>query len=303
MKESTEEERSYSKLEWFFYIIFIPILFTLVLSGIIAQMFGYNVVGSLAKMLSSVPVIQKLIPDSAVSHPNSSSQKAPTQQDEQAQKLKDELNAKNQEVQNLKNQVNLDQKKMQQNQQQIADAKASAATAKQAIDADRQQQISGLAKIYTSMSASKAAPIMEKLTPQEAVLVLKSMKSVDASAILAKMDPQKAADLSALLKDTTLTKDADTAALQQRIQNLTGALSKAQKNSSTLPEMVNTFSTMDATSAAKILLSMDKTNENQALAILARMDVQKRSQILSSMTNDLGQIAMAAKISQKLLAQ
>ncbi|WCK52896.1 hypothetical protein PP175_15855 [Aneurinibacillus sp. Ricciae_BoGa-3] len=299
--EEVSEEQSYSKLEWIFYIIVIPLLFTLVLSGIIAQMFGYNVVGVLAKWLHQVPVVQKVLPaDSSSSSPATSANNTDAKTKE-IDSLKKQLQTKDKQISDLTKQAQSDKQTMLQTQTQAQDAKRTADANKQALDQDRQKQLATLANIYTSMSPSKAAPIMERLTLQEASLILKTMQPADSSAILSKMDPQKAADVSAILKDTTLTKDTDLAAMQKRIQNLTDSLSRAQKNAATLPEMVNSFGSMDPDSAAKILLKMDQANERQVMAVLAQMNAQQRAQILTSMSKDPKNVETAARISQKLL--
>jgi flagellar motility protein MotE (MotC chaperone) len=300
--EEVSEEQSYSKLEWIFYIIVIPLLFTLVLSGIIAQMFGYNVVGVLAKWLHHVPVVEKILPaDSSAGAPAAPANSTDAKTKE-IDNLKNQLQTKDKQVSDLTKQAQSDKQSMLQTQKQAQDAKTTADVNKQALDQDRQKQLAAMAQIYTAMSPSKAAPIMEKLTLQESSLILKTMKPADSSAILSKMDPQKAADVSAILKDTTLTKDTDLAAMQKRIQSLTDSLSKAQKNAVNLPEMVNSFGSMDPDSAAKILLTMDKSNERQVMAVLAHMNAQQRAQILSSMSKDPKNVETAARISQKLLA-
>ena len=57
-------------------------------------------------------------------------------------------------------------------------------------------QITQLANMYAKMNPSKAAPIIEALTPKEMVLVFSMMKADSRGAILEKMDAAKAAEAS-----------------------------------------------------------------------------------------------------------
>ncbi|WP_052947544.1 MotE family protein [Aneurinibacillus tyrosinisolvens] len=229
--EEMGEEQSYSKLEWFFYIVFIPLLFTVVLAGIIAQMFGYNVVGVLAKGLNQIPVVEKVIPDSIAPAPPTATEGKKTSgtNDNTTGELRAQILSKDKEIAAIKEASNNDKQTIRQLEQQIASLKQASAAGSEAAAADRKKQIQDVAKTYTSMSAGKAAPIIEKLTLQEASYVMLAMKPEERAAIFAKMDPQKAADLSILLKDMTLSKDADIASMQKRIQALVASLGNAKK--------------------------------------------------------------------------
>ncbi|ERI09211.1 MotE family protein [Aneurinibacillus aneurinilyticus] len=288
--EEIAEERSYSRLEWFFYIIFIPLLFTLVLSAIIAQMFGYNVVGILAKELNKVPVIEKLIPDAAVER--SPSEKEETKTDKKDAKVTDletRLAVKEREVNELKKKAERENQLQQQTQSQQVATKAT----QEQIDIEKQKQIKNLAKVYTSMSAGKAAPIMEKMSPEEAGQLLLVMKPEERSAIMAKMDPKTAADLTLLLKETSLTDSNDPGALQQRLLDL--------KYNASIRELAASISSMQPTNAANLIEKLFASDERKAVLVLLQMEAGQRGQILSELAKDKNRATLAAKISQKLL--
>ncbi|WCN39095.1 MotE family protein [Aneurinibacillus uraniidurans] len=316
--EEIAEEQSYSKMEWFFYIIFIPLLFTLVLSAIIAQMFGYNVVGMLAKGLNQVPVVEKLIPDSAVPNSKKTTQTETTtaKQDTRADDLQKQIDLKNKEIDKLKQAQgteNNTQDQMQ-NQNQAQDP-AAAQALKQKAEEERLKKTKQLAKIYTSMSAGKAAPILEKMPPAEAAILLQAMKAEDRSAIMAKMNPKIAADMTVLMKQmnqmqvldampqaTTTAgmaaQEEEKAKAQAAIQNQT----KIVTNNASAEEVAASIATMPPASAAVLVENLFRTDEQKALAVMRSLDQQKRGDILSSITNDLKKGALAAKISQKLMA-
>lgn len=300
--EEIAEEQSYSKMEWFFYIIFIPLLFTLVLSAIIAQMFGYNVVGMLAKGLNQVPVVEKLIPDSAVPNSKKTTQTetTATKTDARVSDLQKQIELKNKEIDALK-QKQQEEKKMQEQAQQAAQVsqQATAQASQQNADQERLKEMKQLAKIYTAMSAGKAAPILEKMPPEEAASLLQVMKPEDRSSIMAKMNPKKAADVTVLMQKMSLGQMPDaTPEAQAAIQNQI----KIAKNNASAEEMAASIATMQPASAAVLIENLFRTDEQKALAVMRSMDQQKRGDILSSMTNDLKKGALAAKISQKLMA-
>jgi flagellar motility protein MotE (MotC chaperone) len=291
--EEMAEERSYSKLEWFFYIIFIPLLFTLVLSAIIAQMFGYNVVGVLAKGLNTVPIVEKVIPDSAFeSASDKKKEKDVDEKDIKISELEAKLDAKERELKKVQKAMEEEKRRAIQWQQQQAQANAAAAVEKQKADEEEQKQIKSIAKIYTSMSAGKAAPILEKMAPEEAVQLLQVMKPEERSAIIAKMDPKKAADLSLLLKDAAVAGELDM--LQQQIGQV--------KNNASVREVADSISSMAPASAADLIERLFKSDENRTVLILKQMNADQRGQILSKMAENKNQAALAARISQKLLA-
>lgn len=290
------EEQSYSKLEWFFYIIFIPLLFTLVLSAIIAQMFGYNVVGMLAKGLNEIPVVEKVIPDSAAPNSKKTVQTGTISEkpDARVTDLQKQIELKNKEIDRLKEKAKEEKKKVDQQKET-----AATQAAKQKAEEERLKEVKQLAKMYTSMSAGKAAPILEKMPPEEASNLLQVMKSEERSAILAKMTPKTAADLTVLIQKIKLGQMPDAqpeaqAAIQKQIQIM--------KSNASAEEVAASIGTMQPANAAVLVENLFRTDEQKALAVMRSMDQQKRGDILSSITNDLKKGALAAKISQKLMA-
>jgi len=292
--EEMEEERSYNKLEWFFYIIFIPVLFTLVLSAIIAQMFGYNVVGVLAKELNNLPVVEKTIPDAAVTRSETAADGTKTdEKDIKISELEAKLAAKEREIEKIKKEAQQEQQKSKQLAQQAEVQQEADKAAQAQANEEKQKQIKNLAKIYTSMSAGKAAPILEKMAPEESASLLLVMKAEERSAIMAKMDPKKAADLSLLLKETSLHNTTDPGALQQRLMEL--------KYNASVRELASSIASMQPASAADLIERMFKADEKKAVLVLSQVDAAQRGQVLSALAQDQSRAALAAKISQKLL--
>ncbi|MFZ5776059.1 MAG: MotE family protein [Thermodesulfobacteriota bacterium] len=60
----------------------------------------------------------------------------------------------------------------------------------------REQRFRNLVKIYTTMSPSKVAPLLDKMDDDEATEILKAMKAEQVAKILPKIEPTKAVRLS-----------------------------------------------------------------------------------------------------------
>ncbi|MGV1099433.1 MotE family protein [Thiovibrio sp. JS02] len=58
------------------------------------------------------------------------------------------------------------------------------------------QRFKNLIKIYSSMSASKVAPLLDKMDDDEVVEILKAMKTDEVAKIIPKLDPEKAVRVS-----------------------------------------------------------------------------------------------------------
>jgi flagellar motility protein MotE (MotC chaperone) len=181
-----ETERRYSGMEWVFYIIILPMLFTALLVGIILQFLGYDITGKIGHAARSLPVINKIMPadPNEVAADNAAVDPAKQLQDAQDQvqslenskkQLEDDLVKKDSEIEKLKKQIE-DLKKKPDAQK---DDSATAAT-----DPYVQQ-----AQVYSQMNASKAAVIMAQLSVTEAKRIMAKMTNDQKAAILEKMDP------------------------------------------------------------------------------------------------------------------
>lgn len=176
------EKRDYGKLEWFFYIIVLPLLFTGLISGIVLQFMGYDVTGKLMSIARKTPVISSIVPpDEATKKERSEVRKLQSQLNESmqafeaAQKslqtLKQDLAGKEAELNKLK-QADEDAKKQKQEQQ--------------AADAYWKKQ----AAVYSEMSPKNAAGILTAMPLNEARAILGRMDLDVKASILEKMDPK-----------------------------------------------------------------------------------------------------------------
>jgi flagellar motility protein MotE (MotC chaperone) len=312
--ENIEQEKSYSKLEWFFYIILLPFLFTIVLIGIILTAMKVDVLQTLYNIGNQIPYVEQIVPDAKSSTLADSSDKQMGREESLAEKLrkaetslaeKDEV-IKEKEAELAKKTADLEQLK------QEIDSLQEKLKEKMITAEERKAKIEETARLFTAMSPSKAASIMEKLGFHEAVLLLSAMNEKDKSELLEKMSSDHAAQLTVLLKETEYSENLEIKALQERVQALVEQLDKVNPiisaskglkgnnldtNTTDLTNTVQSFELMEAKSAADIISKMwNEGKKEQVIAVLKVMNPTKRSNILTKMDSTL-----AAKITAEML--
>ncbi|SEB46717.1 hypothetical protein [Paenibacillus sp. GP183] len=294
---------SYSLMERFLIWFAIPFIFTAVLLGVLLSVFGYDIKSSIQKTLHNMPVIGSVVPAPAVKPDASAAPgKTPTNQ-QNLQNKDDQIAALNTKVLELQAALQKSDSVSQQKDQGLKDITAKNTAlmdqlkTKTQTDEEYKNQITQLATLYASMSASKAAPIMENLTPKEMVLVFSMMKPASRGPILEKMDPKKAAEASIGLKDIVPVKDQEIAALQERL-TINGANETAASKKVSKSDLALTFANMIPKNAAIILLEMNKSNSDKVLSIFTSMDNASRSKVMTALS-DLSK-ETAASITAKL---
>lgn len=209
--EQLEAEKSYSKLEWFFYIILLPCLFTLILIMIILSFMKVDVITPILEAGNKIPYLEKIIPDPKQPEkefavygetfnvqPSDLAEAENTKLQDQIDKYQQLITEKDEKIKELEEKLKASEERLQVVQGELdqlkADQKASEEEEKKALTKE-------VSDLYSTMTASKAAPILSNLENQEAVAILAEMDNRKRSQILAKMDPKKAAELSVLLME------------------------------------------------------------------------------------------------------
>jgi len=303
----TEQSSSYGAMERFLIWFLIPFVFTAVLLGVLLTIFDYDVMNGVLKAANKIPVVNTIIPDPKSKSADGSAEQtnapapsgsaaAPSQDDKLAQ-LQAKLDQQSADLK--KAEAALQQRDLQIKDLQLKNSSLEEKVKTKTLTEDEYTtQIQQLATMYSKMTASKAAPIMENLTIRELVLVLSMMKTDDRVKVLEKMDPKKAADASILLKDQTSVRDTQIAALQERVNQLSGPDAKTS-DKLTKDDLGATFANMTPKSSAAVLLEMQKTNPDKVISILSSMDSAGRSKVLSALS-DLSK-ETAALISARLV--
>ncbi|WNR46647.1 MotE family protein [Paenibacillus roseipurpureus] len=303
MANASVESNSYSALERFLIWFVIPFVFTAVLLFVLLSIFDYDIKSSVQKALHNTPIVGLVVPAPKEKVTETAVGKAPTT--EQGLKLKEEEVAKlNAKVNELASALQKSDATTEQKDRALKDAVAKVTELEEKLkdktqsEEEYNNQITQLANMYAKMSPSKAAPIIEALTPSEMVLVFSRMKSDSRGAILEKMDAGKAAIASIGLKDVVPVRDKEIAALQERLTTNGTKDTKAASSTVSSSDLGQTFANMTPKSAANVLLEMNKSNPNKVLSILSSMDNASRSKLMSALSDANKEIA--ALITAKL---
>ncbi|WP_274651543.1 magnesium transporter MgtE N-terminal domain-containing protein [Paenibacillus humicola] len=299
MADMEMEKQSYSGFERVMFFV-TPILFTLILLGVLMTLFNYDLRNKALEIGSSIPLLNKVLPapetaagrqpdDETLRGANTAAklselQTALTAKEAALAKAAADAAQQAQQINDLQGQV--DQLKRVNEEKQLTDEQY-------------QSKIAELANMYAKITPSKAAPILESMDMEDAVLVLNAMRPDDRVSILEKMNPKTAAEATIRLKDAVPAKDMQIAALQARVKEL--ETKSAQPQTVLDPAQLNqTFSQMDPKSAAGLLVKMADVSPSKVLRILGTVSDASRSAIIAEMSNMND--GMTAQLVSKLLA-
>ncbi|GAX91450.1 magnesium transporter MgtE N-terminal domain-containing protein [Effusibacillus lacus] len=243
------EERSYGKLEWLFYIIILPLLFTLLILGLVLQFMGYNVTGKLLAIARQTPVLSSIVP------PDEATRKERSE----LQKLQAQLDEANKQLTSVQQSKDLLQQDLQTRDAELAKLKKTAEDQKKREEERKQieKYWQDKAQIFSSMSPKNAASILSQTAPFEARSILYAMDAETKAAILAKMDPKVAASLE---NGSTLPPQTEPTQF--------------------FSEKARTYGSMDPAKAASILSQIPV---QESRAILDQMNAESRAAIIEKM--------------------
>lgn len=276
------EKTSYGAFERFIYLFLIPVVFTVILTGTLLAMFGYDVMDSVLRAANKVPVLEYIVPDPKeptvdMKGTDHSNETASTDADHARltatiAELETELlrqqaltEAKDSQIEELQAQLD----------ELLGQLEAEAISQEQYV-----RDMQATAKIYADMSASKAAPILERMGTAERTMVLSFMPVEAQTAILQRMNPATAAE-------TSLSHIAE---LKKRLE-AQDTVDGAGTPSLSREELGRTIAGMTPARAADLLLVMASTSQNDVIAIMRVLDVQSRAAILSAMTEQAKETA------------
>ncbi|MFC4768787.1 hypothetical protein [Effusibacillus consociatus] len=244
------EERAYGKMEWLFYIIILPLLFTSLILGLVLQFMGYNVTGKLLSVARQTPVISSIVP------PDEKTK----QERSEVRKLTAELDQVKKDLEQAKQTSEQYAQDLAQKEQQVAQLKQKNEQADKQ-ESDRQaadEYWKTQAKVYSEMSPKNAAGILASLPLVEARAIIGRMTTDVKASVLEKMDPKYAALIESNAGNPNDQKSA-------------------QDHYKTTPSV---YSLMSPDKAAKILSEM---TAQQARMILNGMNVEAKAAILEKM--------------------
>ncbi|MEK5475845.1 hypothetical protein NYE70_02725 [Paenibacillus sp. FSL R5-0407] len=280
-----------------FLFFMTPILFTVVLLAVLLTLFSPSFKNTMLEIGDKIPFINKIIPDPESSKSDKEKEadkKAEQKKQEESTKatlnqLKEQVAKQEAELEEAGRQVAEKDSKVKELETQLQSAQTKAEEEKAAEEqAAYQKEVKKLAQIYSEMSPSKAAAIFDKLTTDETLQMFSVMSNESKVAILEKMDPQKAADISIMLKDVKPAEELAIAALQSRLKKEAAEATPAQSSGNALDEtqLSQTFGSMSADAASKLIIQTYKISPEKALKILKAVNDTTRSKILDAMTKE-----------------
>jgi flagellar motility protein MotE (MotC chaperone) len=193
MGEYMKQNENSSKLLWLLLVVVVPAVFTIAIFGILLSFVGVSVVEEAKSIGKNIPVIKMLLYEDAeatAAATNDQEKQWKSKFDEQEDYIKmlsADLQNKEKQVTELKNNIALLEK-------QVEDAESS-------VKEEGNQQ---LKKLYEAMSANDAAAVMTKMNNNQVLGILILLEPETQSEILAKIDAERAAELTVLMANDSL---------------------------------------------------------------------------------------------------
>lgn len=259
-----------------------PILFTLVLIGVLLTLFSPDVRGRMLETANRVPLLERIVPDPpADRQPLDENAIRELNHGEKIAELESLLAAKEAEIAELSGiRAELEQT-VARLEARIEELTTQGAE-RQLTDEEYQARISELASMFGQITPSKAAPILESMTMDEMVLIMDAMRPEIRVGVMEKMTPSVAAEATVRLKDTVTAKDRQIAALQARLNEYESAQAENAGNLED-DQIILTFRSMNPDSAAQILLQMAGLNQAKVLELLGSLPAAARADIIEAM--------------------
>jgi flagellar motility protein MotE (MotC chaperone) len=187
-----QEEKTNSKIKWFFMVVLVPSIFALAVVMVVASVAGVNVYEKAMEVKESIPFL--------------SSSKEETK--ESNNEREDKLTALNEAIKEYKSTIADLQKEVDSKDKAIQKLELEKKQLEQELSAlennqsDDNNEFKNIVKTYETMSAKKAAPIITQMNDKEALQILSVLKPNTLASILEQMNATDAAKYTTLLSET-----------------------------------------------------------------------------------------------------
>lgn len=278
--DNADTEKSFGGLARFVFIFLLPVLFTVVLAGVLLALFDYDVKDVAVAAGKKIPVVNRFISDDrqAGTPVNPASERIRLEEEirrisadseRKIAELEEELKARDETVAKLEESLG----------KMIVEGETAAAAGTEQF----RSRMKELAAMYAAMTPRRAAGILQNLEMPELVLLLYEMRAEDRGRILERMNPEIAAEASILLKDVNEGNRSEWEEEARRAREAAAARTNTGGSQSLgVDELAQTFAAMTPASAASILLELNKTNAAKVVAILGAMDIAARSALMAA---------------------
>ncbi|WP_262674711.1 MotE family protein [Paenibacillus sp. J5C2022] len=280
----TGVEKGTSGFERFMFFT-IPLLFVAVLLLVLLTIFDVDFRNRALQFGQSVPVLNNVLPEPKVAGNAMDDESIRTiKMTERIEELETEQASLTADLAKANEDKKTQEDIVAQLQGENAQLKRMVET-EQLEDEQYGAKIGELASMFTKMTPSKAAPIIQNMQLEEMVLMFSYMRADDRVRIMEKMSPKVAADATVMLKDNVPVKDLQIAALQARLDKDGEGDNGASATKLDEEQLGATFAAMDPVSAAELLLKMREINATKVLRVLRSVNDGARSAILSAMSD------------------
>ncbi|WP_409294376.1 MotE family protein [Peribacillus sp. SCS-26] len=186
-KELELEEKRQNRVQWFIFVILIPLIAASIFTIVILKAAGIDA-GKAAKGLGEkIPGIKELVKEE---------KKPPAKRYEtQIASLQDTLKKNEAKISQLESIIDSRDKVISSNEIEKQRLDQEIVELTKAKD-ENKKAFKDIIQTYQNMSPGKAAPILSELDENEAVKILSNLSSETLAAILEKMEPAEAASLT-----------------------------------------------------------------------------------------------------------
>jgi len=193
------EKQDYGKFQWFFFVIFIPIIFTLTLVVVILSVAGFDVLGKAKSTFTTIPVVENLF--NKEDDTDETAQALKEQETlEENKKLEKTIEEQATMISALENDVGIKEKEIQRLTQEISSLEKQL---EELAKAEEESKSRDIGKLYDNMSSKKAAEIIPNLSQDKALLILSSLDDKRVADILSKMAVEDAVKYTNLLSSSS----------------------------------------------------------------------------------------------------
>ncbi|MHA7963032.1 MotE family protein [Paenibacillus sp. CAU 1782] len=297
MADTNEETQKYNGFERFMFLM-IPVLVVVVLLGVMLYVMDNDFRNRTLEIGQNIPVLKNVLPK-----PESMGSTTTDDATVRSVKLNEKIDELETELLTLKSELAAANQSKEAQEESIKDLQDENAQLKLANeeslleDEQYTSKIAELASMFTKMTPSKAAPIIQNMTVDEMVLLFSSMRADDRVRILEKMDARVAAEATVKMKDAVKAKDLQIAALQSRLDEATQPTETIVSSTLDQDQLSATFGAMNAASAGELLIKMIEVSPSKVMRILNSVSDTARSSILSEMSK-IDQAATANMMSR-----
>lgn len=188
------EKKKMNPILWFLFAIVIPVSIVLVIIFVILSLAGFNVLDWTREKGSELPVVSNFV---------SSPEEVAIE--EEISRLEEELEMKDEEIEQLEFTIDELEDEIVHLEQEISSQEEIIANfeAEETDEEDGEEtdndSLSEMAKTFEEMKAKGAAQILENMTEEEVVIIMRELPNDVRGAILEAMDAEIAASIAAQL--------------------------------------------------------------------------------------------------------